>query len=396
MEASSLAGLSFISSSKFLWSRSLWIIAVILSVFLALYQIDSTFKSWDKNPVYIDIQVLPISAVKLPGITVCPPKGSHTGLNYDLIRARNITLDYKDRQEMINYAVDQIIDKEAEVYKDYLERFLEKERPRNWLNGISHLALPGTSQYSFQTSALSGSISTPSFGKKFYRGDFLNDLIYKFWIEPEFWTKYRNTFFVIDLTFYLLYYDIERIQIGFWGEPNKEKLSGTGTIRKKYPVKNLGIGLEITVTRSFSESDISALVDKTMTGFHAEWHIENSNETIMNVSQQPSFITWGRNNLFREFMSLVKRSVSSANMAVGSVMERFKYLKKEWILRNREKINDKCTYYDIISDFYMSATYEKNGFVLKIEEVEQILSEYANETKVYDSATDIRKGQLNR
>ena len=218
MEASSLAGFSFIASSKSLGFRSAWIVAVILSVFFAIYQIHSTFKSWDQNPVSTDIEVLPISGVKLPGITVCPPKGSHTALNYDLIRTKNITLDNMDRQEMINIAVNHIIFKESELYKDFHETFVEEDRPRNWLEGISYISLPSPPNYDYVTTALSGSVSTPSFGEHFDQEKFLPQVHwnYSFIIPPTLKIDYPGTIFVIDLTFDTISYGSqESIEIGF-------------------------------------------------------------------------------------------------------------------------------------------------------------------------------------
>ena len=411
MEASSLAGLSFISSSKSVWARLTWITAFLLSLFLAVYQIDSTFKTWDQNPVSTDIEVLPISGMKLPGITVCPPKGSHTGLNYDLIRAKNITLTTKDRQEMINYAVDQLIIKEAEVYKGFHETFIEEKRQRNWLNGISYITLPGPQEYTFITTALSGSVRTPLFGKKFNQEEFLPqvDWKYLFIYKPTFEINYPDTFLVIDFTFDVTSFGgLESMQLGFIWEKGlrrnwDEKISGTGKIRKKYPMRlftdDLGdsSAFQINFKRSFIEKNISAWENKRMTGFHAEWHLEDKNGKLMNVSQ-PSIFTWGRKKLFGEFLSMVNSSISSGRMTAERVMERLKDLKKEWILRNKEKIDEKCTNYDGTTEEYKGQWHRvfrtKSGLTLKMQELEQILLEYSHEMGYWDNATEKREGEF--
>ena len=41
----------------------------------------------------------PVADLEFPTVTVCPPKGSNTALNYDLIRARNVSFT-DDKREM--------------------------------------------------------------------------------------------------------------------------------------------------------------------------------------------------------------------------------------------------------------------------------------------------------
>ena len=41
-----------------------------------------------------------ISKIILPTVTVCPPKGSNTALNYDLMRANNISFTEEQRGQL--------------------------------------------------------------------------------------------------------------------------------------------------------------------------------------------------------------------------------------------------------------------------------------------------------
>ena len=45
-----------------------------------------------------------ISELDFPTVTVCPPKGSNTALNYDLIKADNNSLTHQDRETLIEAA----------------------------------------------------------------------------------------------------------------------------------------------------------------------------------------------------------------------------------------------------------------------------------------------------
>ena len=197
-----------------------------------------------------------------------------------------------------------------------------------------------------------------------------------------------------------------------------EKFSGNSKVTRKYPVTqftyeqenpydsdydlHLDIAFQINFKRSLLESnDISAWKNKNMTGFHAEWHLEYRNGTILTVSQPPTF-TWGRNKLFREFMSMLNSIISSGRMTAESVMEKLKDIKKDWILGNREKIDEKCTYYDASSSTqenrktWIHVFDTKTGLGLKSEEVIQILSEYSYEMGNMDTATEIREGLFKR
>ena len=77
------------------------------------------------------VKTPPISKAKFPSVTVCPPKHSHTGLNYDLVRAENITLSEDDGEELISKAVDELFNEDFKVVK-YLKSFEERNGPRNW------------------------------------------------------------------------------------------------------------------------------------------------------------------------------------------------------------------------------------------------------------------------
>ena len=49
------------------------------------------------SPVMTTITTHPIGQLNFPTVTVCPPKGSNTALNYDLMRLQNRTLSTEDR-----------------------------------------------------------------------------------------------------------------------------------------------------------------------------------------------------------------------------------------------------------------------------------------------------------
>ena len=68
--------------------------------------------SWEESPVSTSIETFPISKATFPRVTVCPPKGTNTGLNYDLEKADNATIDDTVRKELVDIAAVLLQDKE--------------------------------------------------------------------------------------------------------------------------------------------------------------------------------------------------------------------------------------------------------------------------------------------
>ena len=82
-----------------------------------------SFQSWRESPVKTTIETLPIDGITFPKITVCPPKGTYTNLNYDIEIVGNMTIDsdpskeYQYRKEylLLNKFEDHFIQKEFET-----------------------------------------------------------------------------------------------------------------------------------------------------------------------------------------------------------------------------------------------------------------------------------------
>ena len=84
LESSSIHGLHYISTTR-KYVRLLWILVVIIGFLVASLLIKESFDSWSESPIKTTVETLPISTIKLPKVTVCPPKNTFTDLNYDLM-----------------------------------------------------------------------------------------------------------------------------------------------------------------------------------------------------------------------------------------------------------------------------------------------------------------------
>ena len=84
LKSSTIHGLSYIATNR-KFVKLFWIIVVITGFTCASILIYQSFEDWYESPVKTTEEALPISDLKLPKVTVCPPRNSYTDLNYDLI-----------------------------------------------------------------------------------------------------------------------------------------------------------------------------------------------------------------------------------------------------------------------------------------------------------------------
>lgn len=72
-------------------------IIVAMAIYTESYLIQSAFSDWEADPVGTTLITRPIAEVRFPKVSVCPPEGSNTILNADLVAVGNRTLTEEDR-----------------------------------------------------------------------------------------------------------------------------------------------------------------------------------------------------------------------------------------------------------------------------------------------------------
>ena len=77
-------------------------LVVVFGFSTAFFLINSSYVDWQASPIATSISTHPISELDFPTVTVCPPKGSNTVLNYDLLTAVNKTFDDETKNEMLD------------------------------------------------------------------------------------------------------------------------------------------------------------------------------------------------------------------------------------------------------------------------------------------------------
>ena len=141
LESSTIYGLGHISATR----NSLkifWVLIVITGFTVAAVIINESFQTWIERPVSTTIETLSITEIKLPKVTVCPPKNTFTNLNYDIMMARNFSLNAVDREEILNYTVEMIQKYNFDDVMLNMSLIEEENRFYNWYHGITQLQIP--------------------------------------------------------------------------------------------------------------------------------------------------------------------------------------------------------------------------------------------------------------
>ena len=193
LESSTIHGFNHISTKR-KYAKAFWILVVLAGFTGAGYIIQTSFQSWAESPIKTTIETLPISEIKFPKLTVCPPKNTYTDLNYYLMLAENFTLTEEMRDELIAFAKKVIYE---HVYMDDLDMFKEDDRYYNWYYGYSVIRrsyfdkMYGQTIYYIYTSATSGSVTTQYFGEEYQLGLVEKNVYFQVFVYPP--EKDRNT-----------------------------------------------------------------------------------------------------------------------------------------------------------------------------------------------------------
>ena len=183
LENSSIHGLNHIVTSKSPTAKIIWAAIVIASFSTAGLLIRNSYRDWASSPISTSISTHPISSLPFPQVTVCPPKGSNTALNYDLVRLNNTLTE--DTKDTLKRAVDQIfIKNDHNKYAVKMKVLTNDHNIRKIYEGFQ--AVPkhvGNIGHEVRFSSSAGEITTPHFGKDFDGEHYSEDHNYHYILE---------------------------------------------------------------------------------------------------------------------------------------------------------------------------------------------------------------------
>ena len=133
---------------------------MFLSFAGAGYLISNSYSKWQESPVTTTVSTLPIADLRFPKVTGCPPKGSRTALNHDLMKAGNQSLTKENRKDLHN-AVHDILTYPAHL--DYIKNVMELIDPELVRQGSQTIPRPyaGNSGMEVKSRQLVGMLQTP-------------------------------------------------------------------------------------------------------------------------------------------------------------------------------------------------------------------------------------------
>ena len=109
-----------------------------------------------------------MSEVQFPQVTVCPPEGSNTALNYDLNKAQDTILDDATRNELTLLAFELMHQHDHEKFKNLVSGMIDDEQLSLLYSGYRKMTLLqyySMAEWSIETSGGQGLCSSPAFGE---------------------------------------------------------------------------------------------------------------------------------------------------------------------------------------------------------------------------------------
>ena len=173
LETSTIHGLTHIATARSPLAKIAWVIAVTASFGFSFYQIATSWTEWDKNPVSTTIATNPIEDLIFPEVTVCPPNGSNTVLNYVLERVQKNNLTLVDRSNLKNINKNVFVQGPFKRYAEELVASLNLDNLRSLYEGQTSLPVANDDYtFSVNSNSVEGSFHTPGFFDDFEAGDF--------------------------------------------------------------------------------------------------------------------------------------------------------------------------------------------------------------------------------
>ena len=289
LEYSSINGMSLISNTR-RFSRLFWILIVLGGFVCATYLIFESFDNWKEKPITTTIETLPISELTLPNVTVCPPRGLFLNLNHDIKESENITLNKDLRKELLDYALDVILDQYYNEAMANLSKIQDPDRYYNWYHGYTFLRYPHYNykvnqlKYYVDTAAASGNMTTPYFSDNFNADKVDGNIFIQIRIHvPPSVSGNRSTTLLLNLE----KNSVKALRDKHYKENIKEymHMSTIGNINfdKTHVSKNItgptSDRYDIRLNRKITDEDMNNIKGDKMPGFRLIWSFNKNIES---------------------------------------------------------------------------------------------------------------------
>ena len=167
-------------------AKLIWIVCVCLGFFGSAILIKASYNKWQESPIETTITTFPLNDLDFPQVAVCPPKGSNSALNYDLMKANKISFSTELRENFKNFVWKNLVSDQHMIYVQDMLSMVSATDIQNMYYGQQSLPKPygSSAGYKITFETVSGTAQTPKFGQPR--------------CEKEF-TLIRDLHFVLDL-----------------------------------------------------------------------------------------------------------------------------------------------------------------------------------------------------
>ena len=104
LNSTTIHGLSYIPASRKLL-KLFWLAVVLAGFTCSASLILKSFRGWQESPISTSVEVLPITEITFPNVTVCPPRKTFTALNYDLMKVQGVQLNETIRDDISSHRI---------------------------------------------------------------------------------------------------------------------------------------------------------------------------------------------------------------------------------------------------------------------------------------------------
>ena len=173
LETSTIHGLNYISSSKSVAAKAVWVTIITVSFGTAIFMINNAYTEWEESPIATTIKTQPISELVFPSVTVCPPRGSNTALNLALERVRNENFTEEQRRYLLDFTAKTFLFKPNQKQASQLVELVSPSNLMGMYEGqISLPEVEGEYTFAIRSSQPKGSFATPEYGIGNYSSGF--------------------------------------------------------------------------------------------------------------------------------------------------------------------------------------------------------------------------------
>ena len=275
LESSTIHGLTYISTTR-KYARLFWILVVITGFTGASLLIKESFDSWSNSPIKTTIETLPITKIKFPKVTVCPPKNTYTDLNYDLMMTENTTLTEQMKDAMFKYAVKVL--NEGSFLRNNWTKLHEEDRSFNWYHGYTSIMPPTYDTYenyldiTLYTYAISGAVTTQYYGERLKHDLVEKKLRYRVFVYPP---KNVRTNENVTLHFKVEKVSMSGLAVGSWDRLSMAGLSNLNanitTAYTNFTPPAVEQSRLLILNRDVSSDEVKTMKFDVMPGFRFIW-----------------------------------------------------------------------------------------------------------------------------